>query len=514
MERVPQEKDEKGVANRGGEMKNVLKIGSVFVGFYIMFAIGCWCSGKIDFWEKEKEIIFLKEQNNARNDYWGEDLTEADAKFLQEHIFGQWQYSKWLSPSNSGSNFTEQGIEEMKEVTISYDENFVTVNGYEMDTFSDANDIACFLWYGGKNEVNLPVYHVERDIDKENVPYLEEYDLVYVHYDLGYDVNYNPSVLYGSGYLANYIYVNPDDKDTLYLNCGGWWELKRIQDNQSDYAIQAITGMLTCIIIGCLFLYKGIHVWIAMNTDVKRKLKKIIKISIISAGACVMAMAGYNYCSKIDSKKKQDEIQAIKERITARDASWGNLMMWQWRSNLTEEEDEKFIEEHVFGTWRFSKRLAALDDGGNGIANFSEQGVEELKNMGIIYDDIRVTKKNLNEYKNCFLSKPGDIFLFTEYGGDKSVRYPTYYIEREVDEERIKLKNISGEEIYIQLPEECELIHVYYDLDYDEENNPSVLGYYLANDLYVNPDDKDTLYLNFCGLWELKRVEEIQNKDE
>ena len=461
---------------------------------------------------KRERNYFCEGKNNARNDYSGDNLTKADAKFLKEHLFGKWQCSKWLCPSNSGSNFTEHGIEEMKEITISYDENSVTVNGYEIDTFSDVEDIACFLLYGGIYEVNMPVYHVQRDIDKENVPYLGEHDLVYVYYNLGYNINSYPSVLYWRGYLANYIYVNPDDKDTLYLNFGGWWELKRVQEEQSGYEIQTVLGILAGIFIGGLVLCKGIHAWTGMEVEGKRRLKRRIAISIISTGACVMAVIGYNYCSKIDSKKKYAEIEVIKERIAERDERWGEWMLWKWRSYLGEEE-QQLIEEHVFGTWNFSRRLVALDDGGN-IANFSEQGVEELKNMGIIYDDIRVTKKNLNEYKNCFLSKPGDIFLFTEYGGDKSVRYPTYYIEREVDEERIKLKNISGEEIYIQLPEECELIHVYYDLDYDEENNPSVLGYYLANDLYVNPDDKDTLYLNFCGLWELKRVEEIQNKDE
>lgn len=230
-------------------------------------------------------------------------------------------------------------------------------------------------------------------------------------------------------------------------------------------------------------------------------MKTLLKKGTILLSACVMFLAGYWYKDSMDYLEKQEKISSIRGDVSERNDSWDTI-------ELT-EEDKEFLQEYVFGAWSFSKRIIALEEEENDTVNFTSQGVEEIQNNWIRYSEKSVQTIG-HDYKYHF-SKVEDIFLFAEYGGCSSVSKPVYHIERQVDEERIKLRNISGEETYIQFPEECELVHVYYDLGYDENKNASVKDIYLADDIYVNPDKPDVLYLNFCGLWELKREIDSHN---
>ena len=227
-------------------------------------------------------------------------------------------------------------------------------------------------------------------------------------------------------------------------------------------------------------------------------MKMLLKKGSILFGACVIFLLGYRYRDRSDYQEKQEQVAAIREEISERNLSW--------ETRKPEKKDEEFLQEHVFGAWSFSKRIIALEE--NDSVNFTSQGIEKMQNIWIRYDRDSVRRYGYDERDGTPFSTVEDIYLFAEYGGDKTVWDPVYHIEWEVDEERINLRNILGKEIYIQFPQKYELVHVYYDLAYDIENNSSVCGYYYADDIYVNPDDKDTLYLNFCGLWELKREED------
>lgn len=227
-------------------------------------------------------------------------------------------------------------------------------------------------------------------------------------------------------------------------------------------------------------------------------MKKIGRMSGIIVGLCAMFIIGGWYASKINFLEEQEEISRIGQHIQKRGNS-GNV----WNKELTEDEED-FFQEHVVGAWSFSERIIALEEEGAYTSNFSEQAIKELENVWIIIHEDVVQKSG---YHWDTFSEPDDIYLFAAYGGTAPVRYPVYHIESNVDEERILLRNIYADEgvYYAPFPEECELVHVFYDLGYDEEEYPSVDTYYCANDFYVDPDNTDVLYLNFCGLWKLER---------
>lgn len=179
-----------------------------------------------------------------------------------------------------------------------------------------------------------------------------------------------------------------------------------------------------------------------------------------------------------------------------------------WVNDLA-EADKIFLEEHVYGQWKFSERLFALDESNknmyyNKAFNFSDQGVEIIKDIVISYyeDSVRkVTGAGQTSFSNI-----QDLYLYAEYGGLNAVRLPVYHVEYEIDAKNIELQSIYAlEENYIQYPDKERLIKVYYDLGYNEYTNPAIMSKYLGNILYVDPSDTDTLYLDFCGFWELKR---------
>ncbi|MCM1233940.1 MAG: hypothetical protein NC489_27860 [Ruminococcus flavefaciens] len=226
-------------------------------------------------------------------------------------------------------------------------------------------------------------------------------------------------------------------------------------------------------------------------------MKKAGKISVIVAGSCIMFIIGICYAGRVNYEKKQEEISLAGETVSKRGYSVN-----VWNKELTEDE-ELFLQEHVMGAWSFSERVIALEGKGADTANFSGQALEELENIWIVYHKDVVQQSG---YRADTFSKVEDIYLFAAYGGMSPVRSPVYHIENNVDEKRLALRHIGadGGVYYAPFPEECELIHVFYDLGYEGEY-PAVDTYYYADDFYVDPADPKVLYLNFGGLWKLER---------
>ena len=369
------------------------------------------------------------------------DLTEQDIEFLQEHVFGQWIFAGRLYANyrEEEYNFSEQGIEDMKNIVVYFDADRINiVSGLNQETFADVQDIYAFSDYGGFLSTELPVYRVRKDINTSSVPLYKDFgtvnmsekeELVLVDCSLGYLENsiYRPTVGGDNGFpclYLRYLYIDPEDTDTMYVNFCGMWELKRDNGNYQD-------GSETCLLSG-----------------------------------------------------RSDE---------------------KWEYDLTEDEEE-FLQEHLFGQWEFTNRLIALDEDRNcckgAVSNFSDLGIEELKKIRITYDMCTVRALFLRK----FLTDPRDMYLFGIYGGLNAVDLPYYHIDTEVDEDNICLMDIYGAGTYsVQFPEEKELVRVYYNLGYDEQNNPHVNGIYMGSNIYIDPDDTDTIYLDFGGLWEMKR---------
>lgn len=228
-------------------------------------------------------------------------------------------------------------------------------------------------------------------------------------------------------------------------------------------------------------------------------MQKAGKIGGIIAGLCIMFILGVWYAGKVNFLERQEETGFARQHIQKR----GYSGKPQWNKEMTEDEED-FFQEHVMGAWSFSERLVTLEEGDMYTSNFSEQGVKELENIWIILHDDGTHRSG---YHWDTLSEPEDIYLFAAYGGMSPVRYPVYHIDNHVDEKRIALRDIyaDGGVYYVSFPEECELVHVVYDLGFDREEYPSIDTFYWADDLYVDPENTDVLYLNFCGLWKLER---------
>ena len=100
------------------------------------------------------DIEELPEWIRERYDFEGAyaDLTEEDTEFLREHVFGQWRFTERLSTSGRQEeyNFSEQGIEDMKNIVVCLDADRINiVSGLNQGTFADAQDAYAFSDYGG-----------------------------------------------------------------------------------------------------------------------------------------------------------------------------------------------------------------------------------------------------------------------------------------------------------------------------------------------------------------------------
>ncbi|MCM1233941.1 MAG: hypothetical protein NC489_27865 [Ruminococcus flavefaciens] len=227
-------------------MKKIIEGISVFLFFCLMFT-GGYLAGRQGGWVgKKREIQLFMRLNNLRNiskNIAGADLDEEDARFISEHVWGQWRISARILEINCADNISSRGIEEMKSLVFIYDEDYAMISGYDENTFSEEEDIFLYLSYGGDQKVNFPVYHVDRHVDEDNLllsygtqgkycQFPEDARLVHVTYNLGYDTSLYSSVLNGGNYAASDIYVNPDNKDILYVDMCGLWKLERVKEDE------------------------------------------------------------------------------------------------------------------------------------------------------------------------------------------------------------------------------------------------------------------------------------------
>ena len=174
------------------------------------------------------------------------------------------------------------------------------------------------------------------------------------------------------------------------------------------------------------------------------------------------------------------------------------------------EEDRTFLEEHVYGQWRFSNRVIELDENNNiyyGAApNISDVGVEELKQTVVIFYDESSVDFAVKIGQDSF-SYAQDMFLYAAYGGFSSTMKPIYKIN-EMSTDKIVLGDMYNwrYSYEVKMPGWEDYIHV----SYRAKSNPDsfVMGKYFTyfcSDIYVNPNDTDTIYVDFCGLWEMTR---------
>lgn len=175
---------------------------------------------------------------------------------------------------------------------------------------------------------------------------------------------------------------------------------------------------------------------------------------------------------------------------------------------LLTEEEKHFLEEHIYGQWRFSNRIVEVDENNNidygAIANISDVGVEELKKTVVIAYEEDVVWFPVEIGQTSF-SYAQDMYLFAAHGGFLWSRNPIYKIN-EMSTDTVVLKDVFNWYGYnVQMPGWEDYVHVTYAIkDHDSTQVGNIFAFFGSN-IYVNPNDTDTIYIDFCGLWEMTR---------
>ena len=188
-------------------------------------------------------------------------------------------------------------------------------------------------------------------------------------------------------------------------------------------------------------------------------------------------------------------------------------------SELLQEGEQQFLEEHLYGQWRFANRVVGIDEnnGHHRAANISDAGVEELKQTAVMLYGEDVVRFPVEIEQNSF-SNARDMYFWAAYGGFSWTRKPIYEMNR-LDTDTIVLRDVynwwEGYEVQMQGWEDY--IHVHYYASHAQES----IHYYgsdiylpFGSDIYVNPSDTDTIYVDFCGLWEMTRDDTNYNTNE
>lgn len=184
------------------------------------------------------------------------------------------------------------------------------------------------------------------------------------------------------------------------------------------------------------------------------------------------------------------------------------------KTDSTDDEKQIFLKEHVYGTWKLEERVYTLK---NTEMDFSDEGLNALQNMTFYISPYQVSflDKEYNLFQN-----PKDAYLFGMYGGYVQVFYPDYEVS---DVLQIDLtEDVRGYEQVTNIYSQCGYDEIFLsdmgvekirDVSYSDD---MYKGYYdpcyygeLPDRLYVDVDQPDVLYLEFCGIWKLQRQEDL-----
>ena len=233
-------------------------------------------------------------------------------------------------------------------------------------------------------------------------------------------------------------------------------------------------------------------------------MKKIIKYTIYAAGAASLFAFGFLACSywntlKAGQKGDKESLREMQKTENQEENPY----------TLTEEE-EIFLQEHLYGQWRFSERIIRIDEDNNNdygaVANISYVGVAQLKKSVRLYygeDAVYFTE----EIGQDSFTYPQDMYLFAAHGGFCWSRNPVYTVNA-LEEDVITLTdvyNMHGYEVPAEWMENFILV-TYFTMPGLNDSTLYVNGFnYFGSAIYIDPNDKDTIYIDFCGLWKMER---------
>lgn len=140
----------------------------VLAGFF--YGTGYRIAGHISYVQDNARIEAIKERMRDREQYWSAvRLSTDDRKFLNEHLFGSWSFSRRLislGECGEQGDFSNLAEKEIKGLWVIFEEDFVRIKGYDADTFSNVHDVYLFTEYGGNTMPNQRVYQIQSDVDE------------------------------------------------------------------------------------------------------------------------------------------------------------------------------------------------------------------------------------------------------------------------------------------------------------------------------------------------------------
>lgn len=230
----------------------------------------------------------------------------------------------------------------------------------------------------------------------------------------------------------------------------------------------------------------------------------------------------HHRAEKSDEKSEIEEVSNTASRIYP-DADC-------YVDDLT-DADKAFLENYFYGIWQFEERIAPLCEQAYDSAaskevkhsewNFSDKAQQTLGTLGMDINDMTVSITKMEPYsmKNndtLYLpswgyyefENPQDSFLYGIYGGYGYVHAPSYHVEK-ISPAEVRILNLSNGYTYetVDMSEQGseEIYHVYYNFASLPTEKDSCYGGKLPDSFYIDLKQPDVMYLDFCGLWKLKR---------
>ena len=241
-------------------------------------------------------------------------------------------------------------------------------------------------------------------------------------------------------------------------------------------------------------------------------MKKIIKYTIYAAGAASLFAFGFFVCCywntvKAGQKGDKESLREMQETEKQEADPY----------TLTEEE-KTFLQEHLYGQWRFSERIIKIGEDNNfqngTESNISDAGVAQLKKSVRLYYGEDAVEFTVDIGQNSF-TYPQDMYLFAAHGGFSWSRNPVYTVNA-LEEDVITLKDVYNKDGYKAPAEWMEnFTHVTY-VTMQDTNQSGLIGNiftYSGSDVYIDSNDKDTIYIDFCGLWKMERDDSYYGTD-
>lgn len=248
-------------------------------------------------------------------------------------------------------------------------------------------------------------------------------------------------------------------------------------------------------------------------------MKKAASFGLLIILLCGSFFIGYIVSVNVNQLNKTYDNETATVNITTSESStevtFAPTPMPTTETRNLSEEDQKFLEEHVYGDWKISRRIFVLDESNNDTANLSsnisDEGVKSLIGSGI-----QINKKSISQDASrissvAHLTNPVDIYLLGLYGIFNKIVNPVY----EISEVSTKDLLINNKLVNIKSPLDIfgteRITKVSYGLGERDYSRAfiNIEIYQIGGTLYVpDPKDKNTLYIDFCGIWELERSED------